>query len=126
MMKLFYEGGPLFMGILTVILIIILIIIGQSIRSIHRNQFKLDTLTTLGSIGLIAFIVGLLGQLVGLYAGFGMAEHMENMSPPIILGGIKISMITSMYGLIIWLISRLAILVLGWYHRINFVNTPTE
>lgn len=114
------------MGILTIILIIILVIIGQSIRRIHRNQFNLDTLTTLGSIGLIAFIVGLLGQLVGLYAGFGMAEHMENMSPPIILGGIKISMITSMYGLIIWLIARLAILVLGWYHKINFVDTPTE
>ncbi len=126
MIKLFYEGGPLFMGVLTIVLIIILLIIGQSIRRIHRNQFKTETLTTLGSIGLIAFIVGLLGQLVGLYAGFGMAEQMENMSPAIILGGIKISMITSMYGLIIWLVSRLAILVLGWYHKINFIDTPTE
>ena len=124
MLKLFYEGGPLFMGILSLILIYILIVLGISIRKIHRNQFELHTLEVIKSTGLLAGLIGLLGQIIGLYAGFDVAEAEETISSQVIFGGLKISLITTAYGLIIWIISRLVVLTLSWYHRVNFVDIP--
>lgn len=58
------------------------------------------------SIGLFAFIIGLLGQLIGLFSAFRAIElEMVEATPGLIAAGFKISMISSIYGLIIYAIS---------------------
>lgn len=114
------------MGVLTLILLYILFVLGISIRKIHRNNFEVHTLETIKSLGLVAALAGLLGQIIGLHAGFAVAEGTESVSSQMIFGGLKVSLITTAYGLIIWIISRLVTLVLAWYHRINFVDIPNQ
>jgi biopolymer transport protein ExbB/TolQ len=112
MTNLFYEGGPLFMGILTLILLVILIMgvtngVAVSKNSSEDNDGLMRRLSRIKSVGLFALVFGILGQLIGLYSAFVQIQAMGNVSPAILAGGIKVSMITTIYGVIIFLIAYL-------------------
>lgn len=57
------------------------------------------------SIGLFALIFGILGQLIGLYGAFSSMAEVTSISPDILYAGLKVSMITTLYGIIIYLIA---------------------
>jgi biopolymer transport protein ExbB/TolQ len=52
-------------------------------------------------------ITGILGQLIGLYSAFRAIEQAGDISPALVFGGIKVSMITTFYGIFIYLLSLL-------------------
>ncbi|HDZ42058.1 MAG TPA: hypothetical protein ENH59_10340 [Bacteroidetes bacterium] len=117
MFELFYKGGPLFMGILTILFFIILAIAIYHLVIILKRDFKdinepRKKLKYVKSLGLFAFVTGILGQLIGLYHAFGAIEKAMDVSPAIIAGGLKISMITTIYGGFIFLISYLLWIIL--------------
>ncbi|NCB09376.1 MAG: hypothetical protein EOM73_14585 [Bacteroidia bacterium] len=112
MKNLFYMGGPLFMGILTVILIIMvawavyhfLPVITKRDINFAQTKAKLKHIKTIGSF---ALVTGVLGQLIGLYAAFEAIEQVESVAQPVLMGGLKVSMIPTIYGIVIFLISLL-------------------
>ena len=123
MAKLFYMGGPLFMGILTILLVILLVITVVFILSIASGKavgmanFR-HRLTYLKSLGLFTMITGILGQLIGLMTAFSAIEKAEDISPGILAGGLKISMITTLYGISIYMLSILIWFLLDlWYNK---------
>ena len=56
-------------------------------------------------IGLLALAMGFLGQLIGLMGAFEGIEAMGAVSQSMLAGGLKVSSITSIYGLLIYIIS---------------------
>ena len=65
-------------------------------------------------------ITGILGQLIGLTEAFKAIEAAMDISPAIMAGGLKVSMITTLYGIIINLLSILIWFLLDlWYHKKN-------
>ena len=56
-------------------------------------------------LGLLALAVGFMGQLLGLFGAFEGIEQMGGVSQPILAGGLKVSSITSVYGLLIYIVS---------------------
>lgn len=123
MKELFYMGGTLFMGVLTVLLVILLAVTVYFIMAISSGKAsdKLNfthRLTYIKSLGLFIFITGILGQLVGLFEAFKAIEAAMDISPAIMAGGLKVSMITTLYGMLIYLISIIIWFVLDlWYHK---------
>lgn len=112
MFKLFQMGGPLFMGILTGILFIIVIIAVFHLFIIIRKDYKdlnetRKRLSYIKSIGLFGLVTGIFGQMIGLYSAFTAIEKAKDVSPAIMAGGLKVSMITPMYGVFIFLVSYL-------------------
>ncbi len=112
-------GGPLFMGILTGILFIVLAIAVFNLILVLKKDYKdLDEtrkrLRYMKSIGLFALVTGLLGQMIGLYMAFNAIEQAMDVSPAIMAGGLKVSMIVPMYGMVIFLISYLLYLVIDY------------
>jgi len=110
MKQLFYEGGPLFMGILTIILIVMIawavyqflpVLLKKEI-AIEKTRARLKHIRTIGSF---ALIFGILGQLIGLYGAFGAIQQMNGVSPSLLMGGLRVSMITTFYGILIYMIS---------------------
>ena len=88
MLELFNSGGPLFMSILTIILIIL-------VYCSFKHKQKLNL------IGRLGLIVGVLGHLLGLYSMFETLESLEgSVSPTLIASGIKVSMICLIYGVL--------------------------
>lgn len=112
MFDLFYSGGPLFMAILTLIfigMITVAVINGHPV--IRREVADLATTARkigyIKSVGLFALIIGILGQLIGLFDAFQAIEQVGNISPALVAGGFKVSMITTLYGFFIYTISFL-------------------
>ena len=93
MLDYFMMGGPLFMGILTVILLLM-------IYAAMRNGCVKE-------LGLLALAVGFLGQLLGLFGAFEGIEQMGGVSQAMLAGGLKVSSITSIYGLLIYIVGLL-------------------
>ena len=58
-------------------------------------------------LGLLALAVGFLGQLLGLFGAFEGIEQMGGVSQAMLAGGLKVSSITSIYGLLIYIVSLL-------------------
>ncbi len=110
--ELFYMGGTLFMSTLTILLIIMVAWIAYYfITGFVSQQITTEkALRKLGygrSIGLFAMITGILGQLIGFYQAFSAIERAGDISPALIYGGVKVSLITTLYGIFIFLFSML-------------------
>ena len=117
MFDLFYQGGPLFMGILTILLFIVVLLSVYFLYLIIRKEYKsldmiIKKLKFIKTTGIYALVTGILGQLIGLYSAFTHIEAAREISPVILAGGLKISLITTIYGMIIFLISYLFWVVL--------------
>lgn len=104
------------MGILTILLvmatawIIYHFIVGYTSKQINKTEI-LRKLSYGKSIGLFALITGLLGQLIGLSAMFSAIAKITSgggaVSPAMAFGGIRVTMIVTMYGILIYLFSLL-------------------
>jgi biopolymer transport protein ExbB/TolQ len=116
-------GGPLFMGILTFLLVVLLavaiffFITIASGKADEKKNFR-HQLSYIKSVGLFTMITGILGQLIGLLEAFKAIERVGDVSPAILAGGLKVSMITTLYGIFIYLFSILIWFLLDLrYHQ---------
>lgn len=116
MKELFFMGGPFFMGLLTLLLIITTAwIIYHFIVAYNSKQTdKVGSLRKLGYgklIGLFALITGILGQMIGFSAMFSAIQQLiasgKELKPEVVFGAIKVTMIVTIYGIIIYLFSLL-------------------
>ena len=94
MINLFFEGGILFMSLIPFFLIMTAV-------SFYTHSEKLKTY---GNLGLAC---GLLGSFIGLYSAFSLIQQVGNISPAILAGGLRVALICSIYGIIVYVISRL-------------------
>jgi len=113
MFKYFFEGGPLFMGMLSIVLLIVLVMTvmaGVSMfTSASDEDRKLSKLPGyIKSLGLFGFVLGMLGQFIGLFEAFDVISNGMTITPALLAGGLKVSSITSIYGMIIFLVSYLS------------------
>ena len=125
-MKLFYMGGPLFMGILTLVLICMVawtiyhalpLFSGKKINH-SKTRSKLKHIKTIGSF---AAVTGILGQLIGLYSAFEAIEAAGEVAPGLLAGGLKVSSICTIYGILIFLISLFI-----WFILDNTLSQKSE
>ena len=104
------------MGILTFILICMvawtiyhaLPILTGNIANVAKTKSNLIHIRTLGTL---AIITGLLGQLIGLYSAFDVMEEVGDISQSLLAGGLKVSTIPTVYGMLIFIISLILWLI---------------
>ena len=92
MLHLFIEGGPLFMGILTIELVFLLIAAWKAPAWVKE-------------IGLVALITGILGTLIGMQQACDAIQRAGDISLGIMAGGMKVALITVVYGGLIYFAS---------------------
>jgi hypothetical protein len=111
MEELFFRGGWVFMSLLSIILVLVLgmsILSGLSImRSKVRNPKQITRrITYIKEIGLFACITGILAQLISLFSAFKAIEFGTiEITTSQIWSGFKVSIITSIYGLLIYVLT---------------------
>lgn len=104
MNDLFFAGGPLFMSVLTFVLFATVVLVALS--------FKNPSLVkAVKHAGLLAFIIGLLAQFISLFEVMGVLQEIGNVSAPLLAGGLKVSLIAPIYGLIIFIIANIGLLI---------------
>ena len=67
-----------------------------------------DKVLTYGNLSLA---IGIFGTLIGLYDAFAAIENMGNVSQAILAGGLKVASTTTLYGLLVYIISRILHLI---------------
>jgi len=126
MKNLFYQGGTFYMSILTILFVIttawFIYHFAISYNSKNISQEKLLRLFGYGKImGLFTMIVGITGQMTGLYYMFSTIEETIikglEVKPVLIFEAIKVTMIATMYGMLIYLFS-----ILLWVVASNMVE----
>ncbi|WP_170148118.1 MotA/TolQ/ExbB proton channel family protein [Marinoscillum furvescens] len=117
MFELFVMGGPLFMGLITLTFLIALIVATVNAFAIFGGGEEaakgLLRLSYVKSIGLLALVLGVLGQMIGLYSAFEAIQEMGSVSPAMLAGGLKVSSITTIWGLICYVLCLLVYLGLS-------------
>ena len=106
------EGGVLFMGMLSIVLLVILIltvVISVPIitNKVADNNKLNERLGYIKSLGLFGLVMGMLGQFIGLFGAFQIIETGMEISPALLAAGVRVSSITSIYGMIIFLVAYL-------------------
>ncbi|UMB62065.1 MotA/TolQ/ExbB proton channel family protein [Lutibacter sp. A80] len=108
------EGGPLFMYTTLSILIIIIALL---IRAFLKPTTRDKTVTLVSSISLFVLVWGFLGQMLGLIGAFDAIEAAGDISPAILAGGLKIAILSPLFGMVVFLIARIGIIILTLLKR---------
>jgi len=109
----FLEGGALFMSLILICLLISIYFIVISTLNIKtNNDISKKMLKHINDSGILAMILGFLGAFLGLLSAFDILEATGQAAPSIIAGGLKIALLSPIFGLFTFSISRLAILLL--------------
>lgn len=107
-MNFLNEGGAFFMYPLALILIIVLILLSKAFIKGATTK----TLSIISSLGVFSIVWGFLGQILGLMFAFDIIQAAGDVSPSVLAGGLKISFMAPFFGMAIFLISKLGIIIL--------------
>lgn len=119
-----YMGGMLFMTILSISLTTIIAVTILNIMRLLRNNYQPEkqmlTIKDIKAIGIFAIVWGIFGQSIGLFSALQALEGSPDISPAMIYGGLKVSFITTLYGMFIFLLSWLITLFMNtWSRRVE-------
>jgi len=90
------------------------------------NREKILRLLGYGkSLGLFSLIIGITGQMIGLSAMFSTIEEAllsgKDIVPELVYGGIRVTMIVTIYGMLIYLFSLLL-----WFVATMLIERKTD
>ena len=108
--KHLFEGGPLFMSVIyslwitVIILAIRFLIIYFKDKQDTKLKKTNDAILFLGSL---TFLIGIFGQSIGIFMALSAIQAVGDISPALIAGGLKVSMITTLYGFGLLLVSSI-------------------
>lgn len=92
MFTLFIEGGPIYMAVLTLLLVAIFLAAWKAPAWVEE-------------LGKAALVFGLFSALLGLRQVADAIQKVGDISPAVVWGGIKVMVIPVLYGTVIDLIS---------------------
>lgn len=115
MLQLHTEGGDMFMYVIDLAAIINLVLIGYLIFShITKQTMSEKAFRALKHVGGFAVAWGAFSTLIGLFEAFRWLEQAKEMVTfNVLCGGLRVALITVLYGLIVYMLSLLAYILLS-------------
>lgn len=104
------EGGPLFMY---TTLFLLIVIIALLLRGFVKPTTRDKTITLVSSISLFVLVWGFLGQMLGFISAFDAVQAAGDVSPSMLAGGLKVAILSPLFGMIVFLIARIGIIILN-------------
>ena len=109
----FMEGGALFMSLILICLLISIYFIVKSILNIKTNiEISKKMLKHISDSGTLGLALGIMGAFLGLITAFDALEASGAAEPAILAGGLKVALLSPLFGLFTFSVSKLAILIL--------------
>jgi len=111
--ELHNDGGIIFMIPLSILLTINIGLVIYSIFGLTQKRDVSKFIEAVRQIGVLAAAFGAACTILGLFQAFSwLASHVEGSSFQIIMGGMRVAVITAMYGLFIFCLSMLSYIIL--------------
>lgn len=95
----------------------LLICIALIVKALIKGDAEGKTRKLISHISLFALVWGFLGQMIGLIGAFDSIQIVGNVSPAVLAAGLKIALLSPVFGMIVFLIGRLGIIVLTWVQK---------
>ena len=109
----FIEGGALFMSLILICLLVSLFFTVKSILNLKTNsQVSIKMLKHIGDSGTLGLALGVMGAFLGLINAFDALQASGAAEPAIIAGGIKVALLSPLFGLFTFSVSKLAALII--------------
>ena len=109
----FLEGGVLFMSLILICLLMSIFFTVKSILKIKTDkEVSKKILKHISDSGTLGLALGVMGAFLGLISAFDVLEASGGAEPAIIAGGLKVALLSPLFGLLTFSVSKLAILIL--------------
>ena len=109
----FLEGGALFMSLILICLLMSIFFTVKSILKIKTDkEVSKKILKHISDSGALGLALGVMGAFLGLISAFDVLEASGAAEPAIIAGGLKVALLSPLFGLLTFSVSKLAILIL--------------
>ena len=106
LIETYKTGGPFFMFIITLLgLSMFFFAVKSGIRIFMKKDYSGKGLDFILMFGSLSFILGLLGQAIGMFQAFEVIQEAGDISPSLVAGGLRVSMITPLYGIFYFILS---------------------
>ena len=109
----FLEGGALFMSLILFCLLISIYFTAKAVLNVKNNiEVSRKMLKHINDTAVLALALGVMSAFIGLISAFDVLEASGGAEPAIIAGGLKIALLSPLFGLFTFSVSKLAILIL--------------
>ena len=114
----FVEGGVSGMSLIFICFILAAFFTFKAFNSLRSNEAKfLKYKMLINQIVLLALVISFLNSLVGLIGAFDALEASGGAEPAIIAGGLKITLLSPTFGLLVFILGHAATFVLSWLRK---------
>ena len=115
-------GGLPFTLPLTALAVVVVLLAGRKAVDLFINMDQPPAalkrgLNTIVHLGGFSFALGVFAQAIGLYQALNAIEAAGDVSPALVMGGLKVSMITTVYGLGIFIVAAILWFGLHWRYE---------
>ena len=109
----FLEGGALFMSLILICLLLSIYFMARGFLSVKTNPvLSKKMLPLINDSGILGLGLGFFSAFLGLITGFDAIEASGAAEPSILAGGIKVALLSPLFGLFTFVISRIGMLLL--------------
>lgn len=109
----FLEGGALFMSLILICLLLSIYFMARGFLSVKTNPvLSKKMLALINDSGILGLALGFFSAFLGLITGFDAIEASGNAEPAILAGGIKVALLSPLFGLFTFVVSRVGMLLL--------------
>ncbi len=121
MFQLFIKGGSMMCLLLIIFVVILVLIVKKSIELFDKGDLSKQKLKAgLNAIpfwGSVSLILGFLWHFWGLMLAMSAIAEANDVSPSIVANGLAVSMISIIFGILIFLFSGIAWMILKWQYN---------
>lgn len=109
----FLEGGAFFMSLILICLLTSIFFTAKSVFNLKTNlEVSKKMLQHIGDSGTLGLALGVMGSFIGLITAFDAIEATGGAEPSIVAGGLKVALLSTLFGLFTYSTSKLSILIL--------------
>ena len=109
------EGGMFGMVLITICALLALILtVVKAYDVFSKGNLNKKGLSGILFFGSMAPLTGIIWQMIGMMQAFTAIQQAGDISPAIIMGGLKVSMIAPLYGLLVLFFSAILWFILKW------------
>ena len=112
------EGGTFAMSLILISFLIMLFLILRAFLKLRAPHSVFNkALKLINQLALIALVVGLFNQWLGLIQAFDAFESINDMNAQVFAGGLKITLLSPVFGGFVFIVGRIMTFVLTWIRR---------
>lgn len=107
MLNLFVEGGVEYMFTITLLLLIVLVLAGvAAYKYFARLPVSRRLVESIRQVGMLALVWGIFSTVLAFFQALRALSELEDPLPfNVIMGGLKVALITSLYGMVVFLMA---------------------